>query len=173
MLQPALQDEPRRSRGVLGPRLTENLPKTDPEISGQTAFRYPAPGCSIVLPVPGPDLASGARFWAGLDRKPNANGQNQRSQTARAFRGGRFKRLKNMYLLSRPGPRELPKSARNGGPGPPRYSRTVLGNHWISKLWWGTGWAPLGCPGQNAYFQYKMPPKEPPRCAAAKPNVKK
>ena len=29
----------------------------------------------------------------------------------------------------------------------------------------GTGWAPLGCPSQNAYSQYKMPPKELPRLA--------
>ncbi len=41
MVQPALQDDPRRSRGVLGPSFAENRPKTGPEISGQTAFRYP------------------------------------------------------------------------------------------------------------------------------------
>ena len=74
------------------------------------------------------------------------------------FRGGRVK-----GLTGRPGPREPPKSAGNGGPGPPRYRRTVLGNGWVSKSGWGTGWAPLGCPGQNAYFQFKMPPKGPPR----------
>ncbi len=32
MVQPALQDEPRRSRGVLGPSLAENRPKTGPKI---------------------------------------------------------------------------------------------------------------------------------------------
>ncbi len=58
-----------------------------------------------------------------------------------------------MCSLGRPGPREPPKSAGNGGPGPPRYPRTVLGNHRISKSGWGTGWAPLGCPNQNAYSQ--------------------
>jgi hypothetical protein len=73
---------------------------------------------------------------------------------ANAYRGGRFKGLNNMYFLSRPGHREPPKSAGNGGPGPPRYRRTVLGNHWISKSGWGTGWAPLGCPSQNAYSQF-------------------
>ncbi len=41
-MQPALQDEPRRSGGALGPSLAENRPNADPEISGQTAFRYPA-----------------------------------------------------------------------------------------------------------------------------------
>ncbi len=40
-MQPALQDEPRRSRGVLGPSVAENRPNTDPNIFGQTAFRYP------------------------------------------------------------------------------------------------------------------------------------
>ncbi len=54
MVQPALQDEPRRSRGVLGPSLAENRPKTRPPgrpdlkhtspKSGQTAFRYPVFG---------------------------------------------------------------------------------------------------------------------------------
>jgi hypothetical protein len=33
--QPALQDEPRRSRGVLGPSLAENRPKSDPEIQNR------------------------------------------------------------------------------------------------------------------------------------------
>ena len=40
MLVPRLA-APRRSRGVLGPSLAENRPKTDPQISGQTAFGYP------------------------------------------------------------------------------------------------------------------------------------
>ncbi len=40
-MQIELQDEPRRSRGVLGPSLAGNRPKTDPKISGQIAFRYP------------------------------------------------------------------------------------------------------------------------------------
>ncbi len=40
-MQPALKDEPRRSIGVWGPSLAEKLPKNVPEISGQTAFRYP------------------------------------------------------------------------------------------------------------------------------------
>ena len=39
-MQPALQDEPRRSRGILGPSLAENWQKIGPEISGQIAFRY-------------------------------------------------------------------------------------------------------------------------------------
>ncbi len=39
MVQPALQDEPRRTRGVLGPSLAETRPKTDPTNSGQTAFK--------------------------------------------------------------------------------------------------------------------------------------
>ena len=39
LVQPVLQDEPRRSRGALGPSLAENLSKTDPKIPGQTAFR--------------------------------------------------------------------------------------------------------------------------------------
>ncbi len=34
-------------------------------------------------------------------------------------RGGRFKGLTNMYFSGRSGPREPPKSAGNGGPGPP------------------------------------------------------
>ena len=38
-MQPALQDEPRRSREALGPSLAENLSKTDPSIPGQTAFK--------------------------------------------------------------------------------------------------------------------------------------
>jgi hypothetical protein len=41
LVQPALQDQPFRSRGALRPRLAEHRPKTDPSISGQTAFRYP------------------------------------------------------------------------------------------------------------------------------------
>ena len=65
------------------------------------------------------------------------------------------------------GPRNPKKSARNDGTGPPRYRRTVLGNHWISKSGWGTGWPPLRCPSQNVYFQYKMPPKGPPRTSIA------
>ena len=40
-MQAALQDEHRRSGVVLGPSLDEHRTKTDPEISGQTAFRYP------------------------------------------------------------------------------------------------------------------------------------
>ncbi len=40
-MQPALQDEPRPSRGVLGQTLADNGPNTGPNISGQTAFRYP------------------------------------------------------------------------------------------------------------------------------------
>jgi hypothetical protein len=36
-----LQDEPRRSRGVLGPSLAEHRPKTDPTNSGQTASNEP------------------------------------------------------------------------------------------------------------------------------------
>ncbi len=51
-----------------------------------------------------------------------------------------------------------PKIGRKGGPGPPQYRRTVLGNHWISKPGWGTGWAPSVCPNQNAYPLYKTPP---------------
>ena len=30
-----------KPHGVLGPSLAENQPKTDPNISGQTAFKYP------------------------------------------------------------------------------------------------------------------------------------
>ena len=33
---------PRRSRLVWGPRLADNLPNTDPQISGHAAFRYSA-----------------------------------------------------------------------------------------------------------------------------------
>ena len=40
MVQRALQDEPRRSRGVWGHNLAKNWPKIGPEISGQIAFRY-------------------------------------------------------------------------------------------------------------------------------------
>ena len=36
-MQPALQDEARRSRGVWGPTLAEHRSKTDPTISGQAA----------------------------------------------------------------------------------------------------------------------------------------
>ncbi len=74
-------------------------------------------------------------------------------------RGGRFEDLTNMCFSRRPGPREPPKWAGNGGPGPPRHRRTVLGNPWVSKSGWGTGWAPSGCPCQNAYSQTKVPPK--------------
>ncbi len=76
-----------------------------------------------------------------------------------------------MCLLSRPGPREPPKSARDGGPGPPGYRRNVLGNHWISKPGRGTGSATCGCPSQSAYSQYKMPPKVSPRIPAAPPQA--
>ncbi len=34
-MQPALQEAPRRSRGVLGPSLADNRPKTDPEIENR------------------------------------------------------------------------------------------------------------------------------------------
>ena len=43
-MQPALQDEPRRSRGVLGPSLADNRPKTGPKNTRQAAFRYPDSG---------------------------------------------------------------------------------------------------------------------------------
>ena len=46
-VQPALQDEPRRSRGVLGPSLAEHRPKTGPKSSGQTASRHPVQYCTI------------------------------------------------------------------------------------------------------------------------------
>ncbi len=55
-----------------------------------------------------------------------------------------------------------PQIGRKWGPGP-RYRRTAVGNHCISKSGSGTGWTPSGCPNQNADFQYKMPPKGPPR----------
>ena len=51
-----------------------------------------------------------------------------------AIRGGRFKGLTNMYLLSRPGPREPPTSAGSGGPGPPRFRRTVSGRWPLQSL---------------------------------------
>ncbi len=73
-----------------------------------------------------------------------------------------FQRAKT-YVFFSPAPQKHPKSVGNGGPGPPRYRLTVLGNHWISKSGWGTGWAPLGCPGQHANFQYKIPSKGQPR----------
>ena len=41
LVQPALQDEPLRSRGFLGQGLAVTRPNTDPNISGQIAFRYP------------------------------------------------------------------------------------------------------------------------------------
>ena len=66
-----------------------------------------------------------------------------------------------MYF-SAPGPREPPKSAGNVGTGPPRYRRTVSGNHRISKSGWRTGWHPQGVQ-VNAYSQYKVPPQGPPR----------
>ncbi len=81
-----------------------------------------------------------------------------------------FQRAKNMYFLARPGQQKHPKSVGNVGPGPPGYRRTVLGNHWISKSGWGTGWAPLGCPGQDANFQYKIPSKGQPRNPRGQPN---
>ena len=40
-MQPALQDEPRRSRWVCRPSVTEHRPKIGPQISGQATFRYP------------------------------------------------------------------------------------------------------------------------------------
>ncbi len=84
------------------------------------------------------------------------------TRKVQVLRGGRFKGLKKVCCLSRPGPRESPKSDGKGGPGRPRYRRTAFGNHWISKSGWGTGWAP----GQNAYSQYKMPSKGPPRLSS-------
>ncbi len=44
-MQPALQDEPHRSRKVLGPSLAENRPKK----SGQTAFRHPVSTASLYV----------------------------------------------------------------------------------------------------------------------------
>ena len=38
VVQPVLQDEPRRSRDVWGPSLAENRPKNDPKVSGQITF---------------------------------------------------------------------------------------------------------------------------------------
>ncbi len=42
---------------------------------------------------------------------------------------GFWKLLKIYIFNSGPGPPESPKSAGKGGPGPPGYRRTVLGNH--------------------------------------------
>ncbi len=63
------------------------------------------------------------------------------------------------FFYFRPGTPGPPKSAGNGGPDPPKYRRTAPGNRWLLKPGWGTGWPPLGCPGQNANFQYIQKPK--------------
>jgi hypothetical protein len=78
LVQPALQDEPRRSRGLLGPSLAENRPKNDPEISGQTAFRYRRPRASKEVRHNAPVLAvvkakiknKSPRNRAGIGPKP-------------------------------------------------------------------------------------------------------
>ena len=57
--KPALQHEPRRSRGVPGPSLAENLRKTGPKNSSQTAFRYPA---SEIVPACARKISAG-RIW--------------------------------------------------------------------------------------------------------------
>ncbi len=126
------------------------LPKHSHEgAAGGSAFNDPA-GVKQVL-------GGGRRRGHGVSEEP------LHRPVVRAPRlSSRFNVLKNMYFLARPGPRKHPKSTGNGGPGPPRYRRTVLGNHWISKSGWGTGWAPLGCPSQNANFQYKIPSKGQP-----------
>jgi hypothetical protein len=80
---------------------------------------------------------------------------------ARDIRGGRFKARTNMCFKPARTP-GTPKIYRKWGPRAPGYRRSVLRNHWISKSGWGTGWAPSGCPSQNA-FSSKMPPREPPR----------
>ena len=51
------------------------------------------------------------------------------------IRGWLLEAIKNIYFEFRPGPPESPKSAGKGGPGPPRYRRTALGNRWFSSRW--------------------------------------
>ncbi len=124
------------------------------------------PGCKkgpestrvMAVPRPGYILDQGAPH-----RRPGHIRVSFKYKVLEPDSGGRFRKLKHICFLSRTGPRELPKSAGNGGPGPSQYRRTFQGHHWISKSGWWTGWAPLGCPGQIAYSQYKMPPKGPPR----------
>ena len=62
-----------------------------------------------------------------------------------------------MCFVAGPDPGNPQNRPEMGAPGPPRYRRTVQGNHWISKFGWGTGWPPSGCPGQNANFKYTIP----------------
>ncbi len=78
-MQPALQDEPRPSRGVLGPSLAKNQPKTDPEISGQIAFRYP--GCFGLCWVLGALKAHGRPQGTsrGASRAPGARAEMPRN----------------------------------------------------------------------------------------------
>jgi hypothetical protein len=83
--------------------------------------------------------------------------------TVGSQRGGRFKRAVKYAVFKPARTSGTPKLGRKWRPRAPRYPRTVLGNHWISKSGWGTGLAPSGCPNQNACSQYEMPPKGPPR----------
>ena len=62
-MQPALHGEPRRSRGVWGPSLAENAPKTGPKVSGQTAYRYVS---SVLMSLRASQLGSQRGSLPGL-----------------------------------------------------------------------------------------------------------
>jgi hypothetical protein len=59
--------------------------------------------------------------------------------------------------------RTPPNRPGKAAPDPHRYRRAAPGNRRFSKPGWGTGWPPLGCPGRNASFQYKLHSKNQPR----------
>ncbi len=116
-MQPALQDEPRRSRGVLGPSLAENRPETDPQISGQTAFRYPT-GARLELTVGALTIGGQLRDVAsqvgpGLLCRP-IDGQTYRRVNL-AQRRRPLGLNKNSYLLLLGGPK--PPQSPSPGPG--------------------------------------------------------
>jgi hypothetical protein len=70
--------------------------------------------------------------------------------------------LKIYIFYSGRDPRDPPNRPGRAAPGPQISSK----NHrelLIFETGWGTGWPPLGCPGQNANFKYKIPPKSQPR----------
>ncbi len=131
-----------------GPKPTQNRPQTDPS-SAEFVAAYQAPGlwrrgCGR------------APLQARTERRTTVRAPKKTPSPSDVVRGGRFKGLTNLYFLNRPGPREPPKSAVSGSPGSPQMSSDCP----RKSLDFDMG---VGCQGQNASSQYKMPPKGPPR----------
>jgi hypothetical protein len=121
-------------------------------------------GCVVERSVP---KTQSANEWdlelvSGADVRCSLHSVSNRGRS-RGARGPPAVDLKRPNLGRKPGAGFIILSSpRNLGttnicnawkPRPPSYRRSVLGQHWISKLGWGAGGAPFGCPSQSICFQ--------------------